>query len=124
MTSLSFRLKEDLKVVIDGANLLKKPCRIWTEILSRKDNFFIVRYKLYEVCSFMKITIIYENEHLGDSPYIINSKIFSDDCSHPKKTINSFLDSWKCGPAPKLLESQLKEFKQINWNKNRNMVNM
>lgn len=37
-------------MLISGKTKNGNTCRIWTNILDRKDASFIVRYKLYEVC--------------------------------------------------------------------------
>lgn len=90
--------------------------------MSTKDTFFIVRYKLYEVCSFLKISVTYKKQHLDQSPYIINSRVLPDNCACPEKGVESFLVTWNCGSVPKLLETQLKEFGQINWTEKRKEV--
>lgn len=41
---------KDFNVLISGKTKIGNKCRIWTNILDRKDASFIVRYKLYEVC--------------------------------------------------------------------------
>lgn len=41
---------KDFNVIISGITKIGNKCRIWTNILDRKDSSFLVRYKLYEVC--------------------------------------------------------------------------
>lgn len=48
---------KDFNVVISGKTKIGNKCRIWTNILDRKDASFIVRYKLYEVCYDFKILV-------------------------------------------------------------------
>lgn len=44
-------------MLISGKTKDGNTCRIWTNILDRKDASFIVRYKLYEVCYEFKILV-------------------------------------------------------------------
>lgn len=111
-----FSTKDDFQIVIKGTSKSNKPCRIWTEVLDRKDNFFIVRYKLYEVCSQLNISGSYQGDGLGQ---ILHTNVLPDDCICPLSDIDNFLESWKCGPVPVLLEEQLKQFGNINWDKKR-----
>jgi hypothetical protein len=51
-----------------------KNCRIWVNMLDRKDGSFIVRYKLYHTCNNFKINVTYKGVHVALSPYIIKGK--------------------------------------------------
>lgn len=113
-----------LHVVIEGGTNSQKPCRIWTNVLNRKNGSYIVRYKLYETCSNIKISIKYRGNHLAKSPYIINKQILSDDCDCPTHKIEEVLNLWDCGPVPELLKSRLAEFGQINWDERRKHVSI
>lgn len=44
-------------MLISGKTKDGNTCRIWTNILDRKDASFIVRYKLYEICYEFKILV-------------------------------------------------------------------
>lgn len=110
---------DDFKIVINGTSISKKPCHIWTEILDRKDNFFIVRYKLYNTCSNLEISGRYKNVGIGK---IQHTNVLPDDCICPLSDLNNFIESWKCGPIPNLVETQLKEFRKINWDEKRQEV--
>lgn len=114
-----FSSKDDLKIIINGTNISKKPCHIWTETLDRKDNFFIVRYKLYDTCSKFEISGKYKNIGLGK---ILHTNVLPDDCMCPSSDLNNFIESWKCGPTPNLVKKQLKEFGKINWDEKRQDV--
>lgn len=110
---------DDFEIVINGTSILKKPCHIWTEILDRKDNFFIVRYKLYNVCSNLEISGKYKNIGIDK---IQHTNVLPDDCMCPTSDLNNFIESWKCGPIPDLVKEQLKEFGKINWDEKRQEV--
>ncbi|XP_056640129.1 protein O-glucosyltransferase 2-like isoform X1 [Diorhabda sublineata] len=112
----------ELQVVVDGKTKNNKPCRIWTNVLDRKDNSYIVRYKLYETCSYLKISVTYNNEHLAKSPYLINSPVKSDDCVCPTRNINKSLNAWECGSVPKFINDKLSVFRKINWTEQRKEI--
>ncbi|CAG9853708.1 unnamed protein product [Phyllotreta striolata] len=114
--------KSKLLVEIDGESKNRKHCRVWTNVLDRNDGSFIVRYKLYEFCSSLKISIRYDNKHLADSPYVINEQILSDDCNCPTQKIEEVLNNWECGPVPDLIKTSLDEFGPIDWNIKRKSV--
>lgn len=103
-------------MAINGTNISKKPCHIWTDILDRKDNFFIVRYKLYNKCSHLQISGTYRNKGLGK---IQHTDVLPDDCMCPANDLNNFIESWRCGPIPNLLKKQLKDFGEVNWDEKR-----
>ncbi|XP_057667646.1 protein O-glucosyltransferase 2-like isoform X2 [Diorhabda carinulata] len=111
-----------LQVVVDGKTKNNKPCRIWTNVLDRKDNSYIVRYKLYETCSYLKISVTYNNEHLAKSPYLINAPVKSDDCVCPTRNINESLNAWECGSVPKFINDKLSVFRKINWTEQRKEI--
>lgn len=48
---------KDFNVIISGKTKIGNKCRIWTDILDRKDSSFLVRYKLYEVCYDLSILV-------------------------------------------------------------------
>uniref|UniRef100_A0A6P7F504 Protein O-glucosyltransferase 2-like n=1 Tax=Diabrotica virgifera virgifera TaxID=50390 RepID=A0A6P7F504_DIAVI len=110
----------ELNAIVDGGTKTNKPCRIWTNLLNRKDGSYIVRYKLYETCSYVKISVTYGNKHLGKSPYIINSPVKSDNCECPTQNIEELIDVWECGPVPKFITNKLDVFKKIDWPRQRN----
>lgn len=62
---------DHLKVDINGKNIYQRNCRVWTNILDRKDGSFIVRYKLYETCYDMEISVKYEGNDVEGSPILI-----------------------------------------------------
>ncbi|KAL1490494.1 hypothetical protein ABEB36_013178 [Hypothenemus hampei] len=106
---------DNFEVVIQGETALKKPCRIWSNILDRKNGSFIVRYKVYETCSNIKISVKLGNKHVAKSPYVIDQIVYSDDCFCPKKDIPEILKTWHCEAIPPQITKNLKEFQTIDW---------
>lgn len=65
---------KDFNILISGKTKIGNACRIWTNILDRKDASFIVRYKVYEVCYDFKILVedITTKKKYFDSSYTGN----------------------------------------------------
>ncbi|XP_030751134.1 protein O-glucosyltransferase 2-like [Sitophilus oryzae] len=117
--SINHSLSSPLQVVIDGATAKKTPCRIWTNILDRKDGVYIVRYKVYEQCSYIKISIVYENEQVAQSPYIINQPIYPDNCYCPKLKLKELLKVWNSEKVPAQIKKDFNQFQTIDWDEMR-----
>nr|XP_023019502.1 KDEL motif-containing protein 1-like [Leptinotarsa decemlineata] len=111
---------KSLIATIDGGTKTKNPCRIRTNVLDIKDGSYIIRYKLYETCSYLKINVVYEGEHLGESPYIINNPVPSDDCICPAENLDKLMNQWDCGTVPSLIKEKLDVFGEIDWTIQRN----
>lgn len=114
-------MEQAFDVHIEGQTNAGRICRTWTNILDRKDGSYIVRYKLYESCKNLVINVKYKNEHVGDSPYIINKEVHPEDCFCPAGKLNNMLKAWECR-THKQLKNDLSLFEKINWNEMRNMV--
>lgn len=70
---------------------LEKSCRIFKELLDRKDGSYIARFRLYEPCDGLKISITTSKRlHIAESPYIFGQKILHSDCNCPIA-----LENWK-----------------------------
>lgn len=61
--------------------------------------------------------------HFGeDLGKILHTDVLPDDCMCPNENVSAFLDTWKCKPVAKLLNTQIKEFGDVNWDAKRNKV--
>ncbi|KAF7275167.1 hypothetical protein GWI33_012120 [Rhynchophorus ferrugineus] len=117
--SITHSLETEPQVIIDGGTKKKTSCRIWTKLLDRKDGSYIVRYKVYEPCSYVKITLTYENEQIGNSPYIINDYVYPDNCYCPQYSLQDVINIWNCGNVPLQIDNDFLNFKKINWDETR-----
>lgn len=82
----------------------------------------IVRYKLYETCENLVISVKYKDEHVAESPYAIKTSVHSEDCKCPKKDLKSLLETWECSDMPQQLANDLALFEKVNWDALRNKV--
>lgn len=115
--------QSQFEITVEGSNKKQQPnCRIWTNVLDLKDGSFIVRYKVYEICSNLVISVKYEGDHIAESPYIIKQNVYPEDCKCTNRNLESMLDNWSCNPIPEQLEKDLSLFKSVDWDAIRNKV--
>lgn len=92
-------------------------------MLDRKDGVFIARYRLYERCAEMSISVQWNNFHLAQSPYTVPGSVYPEDCNCPENNLEEVISSWKCGEIPKQIQDDLLLFKKIDWRDIRERVN-
>ncbi|KAI4465311.1 kdel lys-asp-glu-leu containing - related [Holotrichia oblita] len=109
----------ELKVILQGSKD-GRACRIRTNLLKRIDGIYIFRYKLYESCDSLQINVMYNDIHIGKSPYKYGS-VFSDECNCPID-MNSWQNKWQCPIVPERILKDLKEFIEIDWNNLREQI--
>lgn len=75
-----FRFKESpgnvFNVHITGSSSKLNKCGISVNILDRKDGSFIIRYKLYQTCFNLEISVTHKGKHISSSPYKFTGKTF------------------------------------------------
>lgn len=57
----------EVKITSPGEHLT----RIWLQVLDRKDGSFLVRYRMYSTYPEIHIHILLKNEHVANSPFIL-----------------------------------------------------
>lgn len=120
--SIPLNIQEKFEIVIQGTSNLNKPCRIWSNILDRKDGSLIVRYKVYETCTSITIDVKYDNHHVAESPYKISNFIQPETCYCPKESVTELLHNWHCDAIPPQIPKSFQTFKNINWDVLRSKV--
>lgn len=120
--SIPSNIQDKFEIVIQGTTTLNKPCRIWSNILDRKDGSLIVRYKVYETCTSITIDVKYDNHHAAESPYKISDFVQPETCYCPKDSATELLHNWHCDAIPPQIPKSLLNFKSINWDVLRSKV--
>ncbi|GAV08303.1 hypothetical protein RvY_18018 [Ramazzottius varieornatus] len=70
---------------------LKGRCGIHAELLDRKDGTFVARYRTYDTCHGLRISVHLKNgQHILHSPWISEEDIVNSDCECPVS-----LEEWK-----------------------------
>ncbi|CAK1550088.1 unnamed protein product [Leptosia nina] len=106
-------LGQSVAVEITGTAFKKSHCRIWSNVLDRKDGTFIVRYKLYEECSSLSINIYYKNKHIQQSPITFEGPIKQDQCVCPEPDLNVWLQNNECPLSYDQINDDLRPFEQV-----------
>lgn len=109
-------------MTVEGETKNQRPCRIWSNVLDRKDGSFIARYKVYETCKNLVISVKYRDEHVAESPYVIRNRVQPEDCSCPYENLEVMLSKWECGEVAEQLQTDLKQFPSVNWDAIRKKV--
>ncbi|XP_046990753.1 protein O-glucosyltransferase 2-like [Schistocerca americana] len=91
-----------------------KYCRVWVNILDRKDGSYIVRYKLYHTCLNLKISVKYKGRNVASSPYTFKGPIFAEDCYCPVESISEWLTKFGCQREYEQITEDLKPFPNVN----------
>ncbi|XP_038208405.1 protein O-glucosyltransferase 2-like [Zerene cesonia] len=109
----SLKFAQSFAVEITGQSLKKARCRIWSNVLDRKDGTFIVRYKIYEVCSKLSINMFYMSKHIKDSPITFDGPILPDQCACPEKDLKLWLKNNQCPKTYEQINKDLEPFKNV-----------
>lgn len=120
--SIPTNIQDKFEIVIQGTTNLNKPCRIWSNILDRKDGSLIVRYKVYETCTSITIDVKYKNHHVAESPYKISNFVQPETCYCPKGSVTELLNNMHCDGTPSQIINSFQNFKSINWDVLRSKV--
>nr|XP_042899528.1 protein O-glucosyltransferase 2 isoform X2 [Parasteatoda tepidariorum] len=103
-------LPQSLSIQVSG---LEQKCRIWYQLLQVKEGLFIARYRLYETCQSVKIDIVYENQLVADSPYIVEGMLYHEQCYCPQP-MTEWLSSLNCPSSYSQIKYDLSSFPSIN----------
>ncbi|XP_014253410.1 KDEL motif-containing protein 1-like isoform X2 [Cimex lectularius] len=107
---------KDVEVTIKGEHK-ERNCRVMTSMLDRRDSSFIVRYKLYETCKNLHISIQYKSKHVAGSPYFVKGTVLHDDCFCPEPFITTMLENYGCKQFNQI-HYDLSRFKSFSFDKN------
>ncbi|XP_072936890.1 protein O-glucosyltransferase 2-like [Epargyreus clarus] len=112
--SYSKDIGDKLAVEITGQGSKGRDCRVWSNVLNRKDGTFIVRYKLYETCLDLAINVYYNSKHIKGSPFKFEGPIQADQCVCPEKDFNAWLNKYGCTQSYDQINNDLKSFENVD----------
>lgn len=110
------------EVATSGRNKHNVKCRIWLNVLDRKDGSYIVRYKVYETCKDFTLSVTYKNKHVGGSPYGGFKWVYSEDNNCPEKSFKKWFDGYECRDTNEQIEDDLKVFDSVNFTEYRERI--
>lgn len=92
-------------------------CRAVINQIDRKDGSVIVRYKNFGVCRNLRLNILYDNKHVGKSPYEFKKNVYAENCVCPESllSIDEWMENLQCPLSEQQIEQDLKPFQSINF---------
>lgn len=93
------------------------PCRVWTQVLDRHDGSYIVRYKMFHYCDDMEIHVTVDGKHLGNSPYMIQGRVYSESCECPVDSLDSMINLYECSENISQINNDLNQFQDVDFSK-------
>ncbi|XP_013168422.1 PREDICTED: KDEL motif-containing protein 1-like [Papilio xuthus] len=113
---------KNFAVEIKGRSVKNNFCRVWVNTLDRKDGSFIVRYKVYETCLDLKVSIYYKSKPINDYPLTLEGPIQADQCDCPQKDLNLWLNNYECPSSYASIIQDLKPFNNQDMQKQVKMI--
>lgn len=113
-------MQGDLDVHISG-DTVPGPCRVWSNILDRKDGSYIVRYKVYSTCNNLKIDLRYNNEPIQGFPKTFSGTVYSEDCVCPQD-MNTWLKDMECKDSYDQIDHDLQNFQNVDFDDIHNKI--
>lgn len=104
-----------LNVTWSGTSPNGRPCRIWLNQLNRYDGSYIVRYKLYHACINVELSLLYNGEHVGLSPYKISGVVLPEDCPCPEPDYDKWMNLYECVEEHQQIDDDLEQFPVVNF---------
>lgn len=91
-------------------------CRIRTEQIERSDGVVLIRYRPVSTCWNVQLIIQLQNEHVGESPYTFEERLYPETCPCPQKLIE-FMDAARCATVEEQIDKDLNAFRSMNYTK-------
>ncbi|XP_050399295.1 protein O-glucosyltransferase 2 [Patella vulgata] len=88
--------------------------RAWRQVLDRNDGSYIIRFRMYESHSDLSINVLYNGNHIGDSPYKLKGMTYHEKCYCPIKSTKNWLKDLKCEENYHQIDEDLSQFNQID----------
>ncbi|ESO90993.1 hypothetical protein LOTGIDRAFT_217539 [Lottia gigantea] len=89
--------------------------RIWSQILDRGDGSYIARYRLYQAYDNLVISLLYNKQHIADSPYKLKGRpLYQEKCYCPIKSKEKWSKALQCDKKYQQIDDDLALFKDID----------
>ncbi|XP_057346676.1 protein O-glucosyltransferase 3 isoform X3 [Manis pentadactyla] len=83
--------------------------------LDRNDGTFLMRYRMYETVSEgLKIEVLYGDEHVAQSPYILKGPVYHEYCECPEEDPQAWQDTLSCPIEEPQIAKDFASFPSIN----------
>jgi len=104
-----------ITVQVEGETVSGTYCRVWTQVLDRYDGSYIVRYRTYQTCRKTSIHILYNSQHLAESPYVFEDPIYAEDCYCPVGSVSEWQQLVGCPESYTQIDEDLQPFQEVNF---------
>lgn len=114
---------DEIDAKVSGVTYTNRQCRIWTQVMQSDQKLFIVRYKLYETCRNLRISIT-KKDYTKLEDIIINKVIYSEDCYCPVEDIKTWFKDVQCDQQniPAQIQRDIQSFTSIDMHKMRDVI--
>ncbi|KAM5227157.1 protein O-glucosyltransferase 3 isoform 1-T1 [Hipposideros larvatus] len=83
--------------------------------LDRNDGTFLMRYRMYEtVIEGLKIDVLYDDEHVAQSPYILKGPVYHEYCECPEENPQTWQKTLSCPTKEPQIAKDFASFPSIN----------
>ncbi|XP_060159992.1 protein O-glucosyltransferase 3 isoform X3 [Globicephala melas] len=83
--------------------------------LDRNDGTFLMRYRMYETVSEgLKIEVLYGDEHVAQSPYILKGPVYHEYCECPEEDPQAWQKTLSCPAKEPQIAKDFSSFPSIN----------
>ncbi|XP_040832833.1 protein O-glucosyltransferase 3 isoform X3 [Ochotona curzoniae] len=83
--------------------------------LDRNDGTFLVRYRMYETVSEgLRIEVLYDGEHVAQSPYILKGPVYHEYCECPEEEPHVWQKTLSCPTEEPQIAKDFASFPSIN----------
>ncbi|XP_036283196.1 protein O-glucosyltransferase 3 [Pipistrellus kuhlii] len=83
--------------------------------LDRNDGTFLIRYRMYEsVNEGLKIEVLYGDDHVAQSPYILKGPVYHEYCACPQEDPQAWLQTLSCPTEEPQIAKDFASFPSIN----------
>ncbi|KAK8382921.1 hypothetical protein O3P69_011463 [Scylla paramamosain] len=103
------------KVQVEGQSSEGTYCRVWVQVLDRYDGTYVARYRTYQTCRDTIIHVLYNGQHVGDSPYKIQDPVYSEHCYCPEGDIEAWQVAVGCPADYPQVTRDLAPFPQVDF---------
>uniref|UniRef100_A0A674NAD9 Protein O-glucosyltransferase 2 n=1 Tax=Takifugu rubripes TaxID=31033 RepID=A0A674NAD9_TAKRU len=100
----------EVKITSPGEHLT----RIWLQVLDRKDGSFLVRYRMYSTYPEIHIHILLKNEHVTNSPFILEGPVYHEGCDCPQPSGPVWEAHMRCPDSFPQIDRDLSAFPNVD----------
>ncbi|XP_020295225.1 KDEL motif-containing protein 1-like isoform X2 [Pseudomyrmex gracilis] len=107
---------------VSGSSSSGGLCRIWTQNIDCNDGSFIVRYKVFNTCTNLKIIVKIKDTDVPIYQSVFKGPIYEEECYCPNLSVTNWLHNYQCQKSYTQIYSDLSPFSDIDFAKIRQNI--